>query len=193
MELTWADSVKKLEGQKAAVYCVNIEYRGVLREVYSDHIILNPAAWVKVPGWNEEDGTSDEEPKEEYPIENGIVLPKQVIETIYQPKWSQAPLHDPLEDALPKRVKGKECSFTDTMQQFKGLRFVVIGTGYLFRGILRDTQQDHIVLEDAIVHERQPTDIRPDSGVSIRAKLIMNLETISGFYQPKYLTSWDDA
>jgi hypothetical protein len=205
----WDSSVRELEGQKVAAYCFEQEYRGLLREVYKDHLILSPATWVKIPGWcfseekpeeysfseekPEEYSFSGEKPEEEYPIENGMVLNRGVIDHIYQPKWSQAPLPDPLEDALPRRgVKGKEYSLADTMQQFQGLRFVVIGTTFSFRGILRDVHQDHIILEDVTVGGSRAADTRSNYEVHLRTKIIMNIEAVAGFYQPRYLTRWGD-
>ena len=78
------------------------------------------------------------------------------------------------------------------MEQFKGLRLEILGVTYSFVGILRDINQNHIVVEDVVAVEKTPTDIRPNGGIHTKSKIIMNTEAIAGFYQPKYLTSWED-
>ena len=73
--------------EKIAILCRRFQYRGILKAVHEDYLVLDPGMCVEISGMPNED-----KPVAEVHIPEGIVLPTMGVEIIHQCKWSQAPL-----------------------------------------------------------------------------------------------------
>ena len=78
-------------GQKVAVLCNRYQYRGVFSQVIGDGLdrvlVLANATAVEASG-----PSSGDTPNTEDPIGGSVLIPYQMVELVYQPNWSQAPL-----------------------------------------------------------------------------------------------------
>jgi len=178
---------EKFLNQQVAVLCARWQYRGVLLGIYNDHLILNPSMGVVSSGLSE-----GEEPEEEHTIVNGVMIKKDAVEIIYRPAWCEAPLEAALETGI-KVVENAKC-FTDTLQQFQDRRLIVIGARYSYRGVLCEVDKDYLVFDDVTALTfNPPFDIRsPDNEDPIKGAITISADAIECFYQPKYLTHWQD-
>jgi hypothetical protein len=87
---------KNLLRQKIAVLCNRYQYRGILKQVTADGLILDNATCVEVSG-----ASGNRRPQLEGPFNVVAITFAQMIELVHQLRWVFAPL--PGEDASEKK------------------------------------------------------------------------------------------
>ena len=80
--------IRKWLGQKVAVLCNRYQYRGILIDAEESHVTLANGTSVEVSGTANNDCPTVEDPV----ANTDLIIPMGMIELIYQPQWSQAPL-----------------------------------------------------------------------------------------------------
>lgn len=84
---TTIDCFKEYLGKPVAVLCVRFCYRGIMKIVNEDSIVLVKARAVSTTG-----DCSKEEPESEEEILSPVIIMRSAIELVYQPRWCFAPL-----------------------------------------------------------------------------------------------------
>jgi hypothetical protein len=89
-----ADAIaEKYIGDHISILCARYWYRGVVKEVGDNYIVLSNPAAVEVTG-----SASATAPTREDPIPGDIVIAVDAIELVGQMAWSNAPLGRPGEE-----------------------------------------------------------------------------------------------
>ena len=82
-KITLLDMVASYTGQPVAILCSGNWYRGILREVGTDYVVLEPARAVADPG-----PLNADRPKVEYPIPSSVIVGTSAIALLCQPAWA---------------------------------------------------------------------------------------------------------
>ena len=82
-KVTLLDVLASYTAQPVAVLCRQSWYRGVVKEVGTDYVILEPAWMVEKPG-----NLQDARPEAEHPVPGPMVISATAIEQACQPKWA---------------------------------------------------------------------------------------------------------
>lgn len=84
---TTIDCFKEYLGKPVAILCGRFNYRGIMKIVNEDSVVLTKARAISVSG-----ACSKEEPESEEEILSPVIIMKNSIELVYQPRWCFAPL-----------------------------------------------------------------------------------------------------
>ena len=79
------DVLRAYMGKKIGIWCVRYTYRGVVKEVGEDYLILSSAYMIEVSGTADKD-----KPEREDALPNDLIIPFQAIENIMRPQWVNA-------------------------------------------------------------------------------------------------------
>lgn len=82
-KVTLLDVIASYTGQPVALFCGQLWYRGVLKDMGTDYVVLDPAWAVEKPG-----GADAEKADVEYRVPSAVVVSGRAIQLVCQPKWA---------------------------------------------------------------------------------------------------------
>lgn len=82
-KVTLLDVIAGYTGQPVALVCGQLWYRGIVKDMGTDYVVLDPAWSVEKPGF-----ADAERAESEHRMPSAVVLSGRAIHVICQPKWA---------------------------------------------------------------------------------------------------------
>lgn len=98
-----AAKLKQYEGQPVAILCARYWYRGVLKELGADYVLLKYPRAVEVTG-----SAQSERPEREDPIPSDLMIRIDFMEIVCQPTWVTHDLSEEDQKAWDERKERGE-------------------------------------------------------------------------------------